>query len=252
MANFTEVGHSKNVANFEDLISFCLAYGANYNPANASITISGLQAKHAAALADLQAVKSAKTGFDNATNAREILFKDFKKFATRVLSALAAVSPSKQTLDDAKSINKKIQGRRATSKNKGLPPASSGTTGTPDAPEDNTISVSQQSYDSLIDHFAKLIQTVSQEPLYNPNEADLSVAGLNAYLANMQAANTAVINATTVLSNARIARDKTLYHKTTGLVKTATDAKLYVKSIFGTTSAQFKQVSKLKFSYAKN
>jgi hypothetical protein len=247
MANFTEVGHSKNVATFEDLISFCLAYGANYNPANPNITITGLQAKQAAAVAALQAVKSAKTGYDNATNAREILFKDFKKFATQVVSALAAVSPAKQTLDDAKTINKKIQGKRASAKKKELPPPTSSTTGTPDAQEDNTISVSQQSYDSLIDHFAKLIQTVSQEPLYIPNETALSVAGLNTLLTQMQASNTAVINATTVLSNARIARDKALYKKGVGIVLCAEEVKLYVKSIFGAKSAEYKQVSKLRF-----
>jgi hypothetical protein len=247
MANFIEVGHSKNVATFEDLISFCIAYGAIYNPANVNITITGLQAKHAAAVADLQAVKAAKTGLDNATNAREILFKDFRKFATRIISALAAFSPAPQTLADAKSVNYKIQGRRAKVKKKVLPPDTSSTTGTPDEPADNSISVSQQSYDALIDHFAKLIQTMGQEPLYAPNEAELSIAGLNAYLAQMQSLNTAVINATTTVSNARIARDKTLYKKGVGLVFCADEVKLYIKSIFGAGSPEYKQVAKLKF-----
>lgn len=240
MALFIEVGHSKNVANFEDLISICIAYGTTYNPANSSITITALQSKHSAAIADIQAVKTAKTALDNATNAREILFKDFKKLATRIVNALSAVSPAKQTIDDAKTINNKIQGKRASTKKKPLP------TDPPPA-DDNSISVSQQSYDSLMDHFAKLIETVSQEPLYVPNEADLSVTGLNTLLTQMQTANTGVINSTTAFSNARIVRDKTLYHETTGLVKIAFDVKMYVKSLFGATSPQYKQVSKLKF-----
>jgi len=248
MANFIEVGHSKNVANFEDLISFCIAYGTTFNPANTNITVAALQAKHTAAITDIQAVKTAKTAIDNATNSREILFKDFKKLATRVLNALIAVSPAKQTIDDAKTINNKIQGKRAGSNKKVKPGTPSTPSDGPDAPEDSSISVSQQSYDSLMDHFAKLIETVSQEPLYTPNEADLSVTGLNTLLAQMQTANTGVINATTAYSNARIVRDKTLYHETSGLVKLAFDVKGYVKSLFGASSAEFKQVSKLKFS----
>ncbi len=216
MAKFIEVGHSKNVANFEDLMSFCIAYGTAFNPANSNITITALQAKHTAAIADIQAVKTAKTALDNSTNAREILFKDFKKLATRIINSLSAVSPAKQTIADAKTINNKIQGKRASEKKKPLPSETPAT-------EDNSISVSQQSYDSLIDHFAKLIQTVSQEPLYVPNETDLSVTGLNALLTQMQTANTGVINATTAFSNARIIRDKTLYDLSTGLVKLAFD-----------------------------
>ena len=32
MPSTSETGHAKNVANFEDLISFCNGYGATYNP----------------------------------------------------------------------------------------------------------------------------------------------------------------------------------------------------------------------------
>jgi hypothetical protein len=247
MANFIEAGHSKNVANFEDLISYCMAYGSQYNPSNPNITITGLQAKQAQAKADIQAVKITKTTLDNATNAREILFKDFKKFATRVISALAAVSPSPQTMADAKTINRKIQGKRAKTKGKALTPPELPSSGTTGVPPDTTISASQQSFDSLIDHFDKLIQTVTQEPLYVPNETSLSVAGLNALLTQMQALNTGVISATTAHSNARIARDKTLYQKGAGLVFCADEVKLYVKSIFGTVSSEYKQISKLQF-----
>lgn len=247
MAKFIEVGHSKNIANFEDLLSFCIAYGTAFNPANSNITITALQAKHTAALADLQAVKNAKTVLDNATNTRESIFAPCRALATRVINALSAVSPSKLTIDDAKTINRKIQGKSSKSVKKGLP---SDTPTPPDSPSDspdNSISTSQQSYDALLDHFLKLKETVSQEPLYIPNEADLSVAGLTTLIAAMQAANTGVINATTTYSNARIARDKTLYDKSTGLVTVAFEVKKYVKSLFGASSPQYKQVSKLQF-----
>lgn len=32
MASTSEVGHAKNVANFQDLIAFVDGYGATYNP----------------------------------------------------------------------------------------------------------------------------------------------------------------------------------------------------------------------------
>lgn len=247
MATFFETGHAKNISNFEDLISFCIAYGTIYNPANINISITALQAKHSAALADIQAVKSAKTALDNATNLREMTFAPCRVLATRVINALSAVSPSKLTIEDAKTINRKIQGKRSKAikkeKPSDVPPSPDELTEVPN----NTISASQQSYDSLIDHFAKLIETLSAEPLYVPNETDLSVTGLTTLLTNMKNANTGVINATTAYSNARIARDKTLYDASTGLVNTALDLKKYIKSIFGSASPEYKQVSKIKF-----
>lgn len=247
MATFFETGHAKNISNFEDLISFCIAYGTIYNPANSNISIAALQTKHSAALADIQAVKNAKTSLDNATNAREIVFAPCRVLATRVINALSAVSPSKLTIEDAKTINRKIQGKRSKSIKKVLPSDSLTPPEDTIEPPDKTISASQQSYDSLIDHYAKLIETLSAESLYVPNEADLNVTGLNTLLSNMQTVNTGVINATTTYSNARISRDKTLYDASSGLVNTALDVKKYIKSIFGSASPEYKQVSKIKF-----
>lgn len=68
MASTNETGHAKNVANFEDLISFCVGYGATYNPVNVNIKVPALQAKRTTALTALQTVKTTKTTFDNAVN----------------------------------------------------------------------------------------------------------------------------------------------------------------------------------------
>ena len=56
-----------------------------------------------------------------------------------------------------------------------------------------------------------------------------------------------VLAATVPLSNARIARNEVLYKEKTGLVDTAFDVKVYIKSLFGASSPQYKQISKLAF-----
>ena len=108
------------------------------------------------------------------------------------------------------------------------------------------------SFDHRVENFSKLITLLSNQPLYAPNETDLQVPALNNLLTSMQTTNTAVINTATPLSNARIARNDVLYAPTTGLYDIAADVKKYVKSIYGATSAQFKQVSGLKFTPNKD
>jgi hypothetical protein len=196
----------------------------------------------------LQQVKTTKTGFDNATNARQIAFKDLKPLATKIINALSVSGATNLVIANATTVNRKIQGTKANGAAKIV-----GTPTSPNTPEPNakTISTSQQSYDSLIDHFTKIIETVSQESNYKPNETELKTATLQNKLATLKTTNTSLINGYTNWSNTRIQRNSTLYNPLSGLVQTALDVKKYVKSIFGATSPQYKQISGLEFKVQK-
>jgi hypothetical protein len=248
MPSTSETGHAKNIANFEDLISFCNGYGTSYNPSKDSLTIAKLNDLQTQAKDILQQTKITKTNFDNATNARQIAFKDLKPLATKIVNALSVSGATNLVVADAKTINRKIQGAKANGNTK-VPttPADSNA----QAPTDKTISTSQQSYDSIIDHLTKLVETITQEPTYKPNETDLKTDTIKARLDTMKSTNTELINSYTNWSNTRIQRNATLYSPLTGLVQTALEVKKYVKSVFGATSPQYKQVSGLVFNVIK-
>lgn len=245
MTAIFETGHAKNVANFQDLISFCLAYGTSYNPTNENLKIPNLQLLYQEAHDKLDSFKTQKTAFDNATNARRITFVGFKILSTRIINALAVSGADDLAIDDAKAINEKIQG---TSSKK----SESTETPEPEGGSGNTISTSQQSYDRLIDHFTSLIELLNQNTFYAPNEDDLKTTALQTKLIEMKTTNTSLINAFTAKSNAMISRNETLYNKETGLVQISRDVKLYVKSVFGAGSPQYDQVSSLEFKVIKN
>ena len=242
MPSTSETGHAKNVANFEDLISFSTGYGATYNPSKEALKVANLNTRLANARTVLNEVKTTQTAFNNATNKRMDAFKPLKSLATKIINALDATDASAETVKDARTINRKIQGQRATPKTVSSPPAAQ-----VEGAADKTISASQQSYDQQIEHFAKLVELLSSDSNYKPNEADLTVAANQTKLAALKAANTDVVKTYTNWSNSRSARTNTLYNPLTGLVNTALDVKKYIKSIFGALSPQFKQVSKLEF-----
>ena len=247
MSKTYETGHAKNVANFEDLISFCTGYGAAYNPSRQSILLPALQTKHADGKAALAAVNAALPASTNAINQREIAFQPLAKLMSRVTSAVAASELSPQSVDDVKTIVRKLQGRRAT-------PKKADTPDNPDTPENESSkshSASQMSYDSRIENLDKLVQFLGSMPGYMPNETDLAVAGLTTLLNNLKATNTAAINAYTPVSNSRLSRNEVLYNEATGIVTLAGYVKAYVKSLYGISSPQYKQISTLKFSAAK-
>ena len=243
MANL-ETGHAKNVANFEALISFCTGYGVSYNPSKTSIKLPTLTTLHITAKDKMSVVKTAESAWSDAVGVREVLFKPLSKLTTRVLNALAASEVSVPSVDNAKTIANKIQGKRATPKNSPHPVD-------PAVPKEETpqnISASQMGFDNRIDNLDKLIQLLIAQPGYTPNETVLTTASLTTLLADMRAANTSAINTNTALSNARIERDKVLYKPETGLVDIVDDVKKYVKSLFGVSTPQYKQISGLKFT----
>ena len=238
MASTSEVGHAKNVANFQDLIEFVTGYGSEYNPSKASLKLAELVALKQKADLKLANVINKNALYNNAVNERHMAFSNVKTLATRLFNALQATEASQNTIKDAKAFNRKIQGKRA---NPTQQPNDSNT------PAPKTISTSQQSYDQLIQHLEGLKAILENEPTYNPNEEDLKIATLTDKIETLTTKNTRVAAAYTNISNSRIDRNTTLYNNQTALVEIAEDVKKYIKSIFGASSPQFKQVSGIKF-----
>ena len=244
MASNSETGHAKNVANFEQLTIDCTALGTSYNPSNAAIKSAALATLLTSAKNSIAAVNTAHAAYSNAVAAREVGFDPLSKLTTRVMNALKASGTTAQVDDSAQTLVRKLQGRRATAKltdEEKKAAEAAGKTVT-------EISSSQMSYDNRLDNFDKLIKLLTSVTLYAPNEADLKVTALTATYTDLKTKNTAVVNADTALTNARIARNVVMYNANTGLVDISVDVKTYIKSIFGATSPQYKQVSALKFT----
>ncbi len=242
MPTYYETGHAKNVANFQDLISFVTGYGATYNPTKNALKLPQLFTLYTTADNALKDVLAKNRAYNDAVNARINAFNGLRPLCTRLVNALQTTDATPEKIADAKAFNKKIQGQRST---KVATPVD------PNTPAPTTISSSHQSYDQLIQHFAGLISVLQSEPSYAPNENDLKIATLTAKEADMTAKNTALATAFTAISNSRIARDKVLYKETTGLVDSAKAIKLYIKSIFGARSAEYAQVSVIEFKKVK-
>jgi hypothetical protein len=244
MASVSETGHANNVANFESLITTATAFGTAYNPSKDNLKLPALQALLSASRESLNAVNIAQSAYSNAVSARESAFDPFGKRITRVNNALKASGTTAQVNESAQTIVRKLQGKRASAKLTDEAKQALEAEGK----EVTQISASQLSYDSRLENFDKLIMLLVSIPLYKPNEEDLKIESLKALYNEFKGKNNDVLLASIQLSNARISRNDILYKPITGLVDVASDIKIYLKSVFGATSPQFKQVSKLNFT----
>lgn len=244
MSTTNDTGHATNLANFQRLIAYCSAMEEGYNPSNPALSIAHLQMLSSEGRRILTECEHKRIDFNSTVNVRKSAFKHLKSLSTKIVNSLAVSGVSNSTIDNAKRINRRIQGKRAN--------ASKVKAGVEANSEDiKTISSSQLSFTYLVEHFYTLISLLKSQALYQPNEVELKVETLEAYLSELREKNTAVMQANTTWAMIRMERVKLFYQEKTGLVDTALSVKAYFKSVYGTQSYQYTLVKGIAFRNIK-
>lgn len=238
-----ETGHVKNVAAFESLINTCASHKDTYQPGNTELSVVELKKRVATSQQLMQLVNDASEAYKKATNEREILFKKVPMLASRVVDALSSSRVSRQTMDDALAIKRRIQGRRAKAVAATTPAPETATPAdaTASVTTAKTVSVSQMGFDNMLAHFTKLVTLASGQLKYKPNEADLAVEGLMAMLDDMKSKHAAANTSLEDLNKVRNLRNRDLYVGEDSLVSTATAVKKYIRSVFGKGTPEVRQ-----------
>lgn len=247
MTKISETGHAKNVANFEDLTNIVISFGPVYNPSRDSIRPAALQTVLANAHVSMDNYHNAASHYTLAAAERETAFEPTNKLTTRMFNALKATDTTSNVDDTAHSLARKIRGERATPIKEVAPTIAGEST---DA-ETKHISSAQTGYDNRLDNLDKFIIHLQNIPKYAPNEIELQPGSVRIMLEDMKLKNNQAKQAAIALSSARIARDKVLYEPITEITDLAFDVKTYVKSLFGATSREYRQISGLEFKSNK-
>lgn len=243
MAN-SEGSYTKNAANFETLISIIITLGSTYNPAKNSIRLDALQSMLSMLNQWMDAVDSELSIHSLSVNARREAFIAFKPFITRVYNSLLASTSSTLVDESVQSIMRKLRGKRVSPKLtkeeiKALKA---------EGKEVNQISTSQMDYASQVSNFEKLVNLLEHIQDYQPNEEDLKIHSLRNVLNDLKTKNSEVINTTIQLNKNRTQLKQLTNKPLIGLVDCTVDVKSYIKSVYGTKSAEYKSVSKLRFA----
>lgn len=233
----------KNLANFEKLISFCTSLGAKYKPSKPAHQLAQMSEKLTRSNTMHNDLGNAKIILDNAKISRKIFFDQFPGLASSVVNAFDASDATPEAVKDAKLWRNRIRGIRSTA----IPEKTTAADGTVTDPK--VISTSQRGFNKIIEHFTNLIGVVRMDSNYQPLETGLAVTGLDQTLATAISLNSSVTNSETNYDLKEVYRDKEMYDRKTGLVTVAKDIKLYLRSILGYNSPEYKKISALEFRY---
>ena len=240
MASNSETGHARNVANLQKLTEQVTVYSL-YNPPVDNLKVANLQTLYATASAKLNEVEDKRNANKNAITLRQSAFENLKSTCTRIINQLDILGLSQGTIDQAKSLNRTIQGGQK----KATTPPEEGKEAT------KTASTSRQSYTQQAENFGILLQLLATIPAYNPNEDDLKLANLNTYKETLMSATQSVDQTEAELNTKLIERDQILYADGTGLYTIVQNVKKYVKSLYGATSPEYANVSNIEFTNRK-
>ncbi|SDG43234.1 hypothetical protein [Epilithonimonas hungarica] len=236
MSSTSEVGHAKNVANLQKLTEQVSVYTL-YNPPVASLSVANLQTLYTTAVAKLSEVEEKRNANKNAIALRQTAFENLKPTSTRIINLLDILGLPEGTLNQAKTLNRTIQGTNKKPK----------TTPSPLEGEGGGISTSRQSYTQQAENFGILLQLLTTIPAYTPNEDDLKLNNLTSYHASLVSATQPVNQTEAELNVKLIERDQIFYTDGTGLYSIALNVKKYVKGLYGATSPEYFNVSSIEF-----
>jgi hypothetical protein len=135
MASTSETGHAKNAANLQKLTEQVKVYSL-YNPPVDNLKIVNLQTLYTDATTKLIEVEEKRHANKNAITLRQFVFENLKSTCTRIINQLEILGLPQGTIDQAKSLNRTIQGTQK----KATTPPKEGKEAT------KTVSTSRQSY----------------------------------------------------------------------------------------------------------
>ncbi|WP_035693836.1 hypothetical protein [Flavobacterium soli] len=233
----SEVGHAKNAANLVKLQQITVEMGPLYQPSNTKIQPAAFNTFTLKVTENTQQFASLFQPYKDAVATRKNTFEPLFKLSTRVLNSFKALQLPENIEQNLINLTKKLKGER-------IKPLKADKMATE---ETNHISVSQLSYDNQVSNFENIIAFLAIQPLYTPNETELTLVSLKQYLNELKAANKLVSTMTAKLIIIRHQRNKLLYTDPINVIDVADAVKDYLKSI-KEAKDYYKAAVKLKFA----
>ncbi len=238
----SEKGHAKFLESFDRL----LAVDATLDPlklnAPPDMTSAKLAGKRVTAGTLLDDIGAAKANWRTVTLVRQTDADELDSMAAQAVALLEAQGASAETIEDARSMVRKLRGDRKSNP-------------TPDNPltldvdeSDGNISTSQQSNAARIAMFGELIDFLEVQPEYaSVNNTGFKIAELKSFKQGVETKHLASITAATALDGSRTARNDFYYIAEKSVLNIAKRYKKLVFGAYGGDSEEYKAVSEIPF-----
>ena len=234
------MSHVKTMQAFGKLKGICTGLGGAYNPGQQNLQVKALTTLQFNAQQVMDEVTEAKTAYDNITNRRELAFRDVRSLASRICYLLRSCGAHPLTLADALASNRMLQGRTRFR--------------TPEPmPQEGEVSASKRrghpkDYASMVQYFAQLVETASEEPFYRANVPELTIESLEQKVVELRSLNELVMKTELKLRQLYKKRKELLYDGENSLVNIGRAVRHHIRAVFGFRSAPHEELIKVSLT----
>ena len=236
-----------NLVNLGELIERVSTFGAKYNPVRSEFTIPRLIELQGSIDILISQVQTAENIDNNSIATRALAFKSNDGLVTHAINSFSISGASEQSIRQAESKVRAYRNIRVSDK----PSEEDIATAKAEGKNLRINTMHSATFDKKTENMGDFIDFLANSPEYGPNESDISIEGLSAKLAELKSKNKNCSKTSAELDAVRRNRDIAMFAKGTGMVDLAMGVKKYVKSVFGATSIQYKEISDLKFKNIK-
>jgi hypothetical protein len=240
---------TKNVAALDKVLALATQVGDSYKPSNASIERTALAALLEESRKSVTAVLKAEGNLATAINQRQQTFEDLPSLGVRIMGVAESGGMNKKDLQDLDKMRKRFRSQPFKNAAANTPLRSGSNAQGPEPSPDTGLRKNRQlGYDNKVMTLESIVKFLEEKPVYNPAEPELTVAGLKAKLADLQAKNESVTKERSTLVKVRGEAKSMVFDRDNGVYGKARLAKKYLKTILSRDSDLFKSVSKVKIA----
>lgn len=232
MASTAENTFGARLRRAQDLLNYIQGF-AGYAPPRGQESVAGFTTLINSIIATNGNESSVQQQFKSAVDLRQAAFKGATTSVEKLLAPIKGAVESQfgKKSTESEAVTAIIKNMRSTKLVK--PPVD------PNAPaQAKTISQSERSYGSMTQMFNDIISTLGQFTGYNPTNAAIKIAGLQATATQLTTLNNTVAQKIQALKTARASR-QSLY---TDLKDRVQRIKSYVKAQYGINSNEYKLI----------
>nr|WP_321451973.1 hypothetical protein [uncultured Carboxylicivirga sp.] len=211
--SLTETGRASKMQAANNFITFLNSI-SNYAPPSPDLTVSHLEEVLRTATESHEKVSVIQAECAIARGNRNTVMKPLSKTALAVKDLMASMDIVEEVYQSIKALCDKITG---------------------------SSRLSQQGTEARVDHFSQLINILKGLDNYAPAREELQIAQLESFLQQMKDGINNVYTCENNLKHAQIIQ-KEAFNGDNGLYGITRRIKLYLKSLFGARSAQYKAI----------
>ncbi|OYU95727.1 MAG: hypothetical protein CFE21_11350 [Bacteroidetes bacterium B1(2017)] len=244
----SSTNHLMQMSTADGLIKKFETFGKNFNPPSAEISLQALKDNLALNQKIAQDILVCSNLFANHQKAKNKIINEIGTKVHHIQLLLKALGLDEETMERVKSISNNFKSTQKKGHERVAATVNTeANASNPASEKSKTPRAAEKFAERKVEWLEQLVNYLTLIPSYKPNEAELSIKGLKAYIDNAKTTIVLWHDEMENLRTLRIKRNNQLKSKETGMITLCRKAIYYAQTVYPPTSNEGLELSNFSF-----